>query len=247
MGEFKDHFSGHAGDYASFRPGYPASLYQWLAEVSPARELAWDCATGNGQAALGLAQHFNRVVASDASLEQIQHAIKFPTIEYRTETAEESSLLPSSVDLVTVAQACHWFRHAEFLREVERVIRPRGVLAIWTYTGAEVSADIDAMVNEFYNADIGPYWPPERKMVEQGYANLAFPWPELPAPGFVMQAEWSLDSFEGYLRTWSAVRRYIADRGCDPVAEIHTRLSTAWGGGRRQVRWPQVLRAFRIR
>lgn len=246
MGEFKDHFSGHAGDYASFRPGYSAALYRWLADVSPSRECAWDCATGNGQAALGLAQYFRRVVATDASKEQIEHAVKFPTIEYRTETAEQSSLPSLSVDLVTVAQACHWFRHEEFLREVERVIRPRGVLAVWTYTGAEVSASIDAIVNEFYNADIGPYWPPERKLVEQGYANLSFPWPELPSPRFVMEVEWGLESFAGYLQTWSAVRRYMADTGCNPVAAIHSRLSAAWGKGQRKVIWPQVLRAFRV-
>ncbi len=246
MAEFKDHFSGHAGDYASFRPGYSAALYRWLADISPSKECAWDCATGNGQAALGLAQFFKRVIATDASKEQIEHAAQIPSIDYRTEAAEQPSLLSCSVDLVTVAQACHWFRHADFLREVGRVLKPGGVLAIWTYTGAVVSAAIDAIVSDFYNAEIGPYWPPERRLVEEGYANLRFPWPELASPHFVMEAEWSLESFEGYLRTWSAVRRYIADTGSDPVAAIHARLAVAWGNAPRKVLWPLVLRVFRV-
>jgi len=246
MTEFKDHFSGHAGDYASFRPGYSAEMYQWLADISPSRECAWDCATGNGQAALGLARHFERVVATDASKEQIEHAAQSPAVEYRIEAAEHSSLLSSSVDLITVAQACHWFRHVDFLREVGRVSKPQGVLAIWTYTGAEVSSEIDTIVREFYVVNVGTYWPPERKLVEQGYANLSFPWPELISPRFVMVADWSLEAFEGYLRTWSAVRRYMADRASDPVSAIHARLSGAWGDEPRRVIWPLVLRTFRV-
>lgn len=244
--DFKDHFSGHAEHYASFRPGYPPALYRWLAGVSPGLELAWDCATGNGQAALGLAQYFERVVATDASREQIQHAVQSPLIEYRVESAENSRLPEASVDLVTVAQAYHWFRHEEFLREVGRVVRPQGVLAIWTYARAEVSTEVDAIVNTFYHEEIGPYWPAERSMVEQGYADLDFHWPELPAPAFVMEEFWGLESYEGYLKTWSAVQRYIADRGNDPFAAIHDRLARAWGGGRRKVLWPLVVRTFRI-
>ncbi|HMB58879.1 MAG TPA: class I SAM-dependent methyltransferase [Xanthomonadales bacterium] len=249
---FKDHFSGHASDYAAFRPGYPKALFVWLAEQAPGRLLAWDCACGNGQAAIGLSVHFDHVLASDASEAQIR-AAQFTVgsggnISYRVEPAEQSSLKPGSADLVTVAQAFHWLDQRRFEREVERVLRPGGILAIWTYTLAEVSEEIDAVVQNFYQGAIDPYWPPERRLVEQGYRNQLFPWPELETPQFNMELNWDQGRFEAYLRTWSAVQRFMEETGIDPLAELHKKLSQVWGDSNRErrIRWPVILRAFRI-
>jgi SAM-dependent methyltransferase len=248
-GGFKDHFSAHAADYAAYRPGYPSALYDWLAQAAPARQLAWDCATGNGQAAVELARRFTRVVASDASAEQLRHAQRADNIEYRVEPAERGSLADRSVDLVTVAQAYHWFDHAAFVAECGRVCAPGGLVAIWCYALARVRPAVDAVVGSLYRGEVGPYWPPERRLVETGYRELTFPWPEVRTPEFAMTLKWSLPQFEGYLRTWSAVRRCIEAGGADPVERLHRRLQEAWSvepGKPLQVEWPITLRAFRL-
>ncbi len=246
-GGFKDHFSGHAAAYARYRPAYPAALYDWLASQCAARELAWDVATGNGQAAVELAGRFRRVIATDGSAEQIAHARHMANIEYRVETAETSSLNDHSVDLITVAQAYHWFDHDAFVAEAARVLKPGGLLAIWTYALAEVKPGVDRVVREFYSGPIGPYWPPERKLVETAYRSLQFPWPEIAVPEFVLRLQWSLDDLLGYLRTWSAVQRYIAEKGDDPVSAWQQVFVPAWGEqDKLTVSWPLKIRCFRL-
>jgi hypothetical protein len=209
--------------------------------------LAWDCATGNGQAAQELARHFERVVATDASAEQIAQAAAHPSIDFRVEPAESSSLEDRSVDLLTVAQALHWFDFARFCGEAGRVAVAGGIVAVWCYGLARVDEDVDAAVGDFYEHTIGPYWPPERRMVESGYRELQFPWSEVSAPEFCIVQNWDLAGFLAYLGTWSAVRRYRADRGTDPVAALRGRLAAAWGAKalRRRISWPIALRVFR--
>ncbi|MDZ4730990.1 MAG: class I SAM-dependent methyltransferase [Xanthomonadales bacterium] len=244
---FKDHFSGHAAQYARYRPVYPAALYDWLAEQSPASECAWDAATGNGQAAVELAKRFSRVIATDGSATQIAQAIAAENIQYRVETAEANSLGDHSADLVTVAQAYHWFDHAAFLPQLERVIKPGGLFAIWTYALAEISTELDQVVRDFYAGPIADYWLAERLLVEQGYSSLRFPWPELAVPDFLLQLNWSLDDLLGYLRTWSAVQRCHAATGSDPVAAWQAEFARAWGeASTRIVTWPMRVRAFRV-
>ena len=245
---FPDHFSGVAGAYAEHRPRYPDRLFQWLAEVSPARGLAWDCATGSGQAAVGLAARFDRVLGTDASAAQIAAAEKHPRVEYRVSPAEASGLLDASVDLVAVAQALHWFDRPAFYGEARRVLRPGGLVAAWTY-GASVFEDprADAVHRRFYSDTVGPYWPPERALVEAGYRTIEFPFEEIEAPVFEMEADWPLSSFLGYVGTWSAVTRFRRERGHDPVAELGEELRQLWGNPEtpRRIRWPLAMRVGR--
>ena len=244
MISFADHFSGHADEYARYRPDYPATLFEWLAGIGPATALAWDCACGNGQAAVALSEYFDQVVATDASETQIQNAVPHSRIQYRVATAENSGLETDSVDLITVAQALHWFDLDAFYPEARRVLKPGGVLAVWSYGLANIEPDVDRVVYRLYQEIVGPYWPMERRLVESGYKNLPFPFHEITAKEIAMEATWNLDDLLGYLRTWSAVKRYIKDRGDDPVSLVEGELASAWGNADKTlgIRWPLNLR-----
>lgn len=241
---FKDYFSSKSDAYAQFRPHYPAPLYAYLASISPHHELAWDCATGTGQAALGLAPHFDRIIATDASANQIAHARPDPKISYQVAPAGTTSIPSSSVDLVVVAQALHWFDLNEFNSEVERVLKPQGVIAVWSYNLLTVSPNVDAVINRLYEKIVGAYWPSERSLVEDGYKGLVFPFKEINGPPFRMTATWSLEHLTGYLHTWSAVQRYQEQNNHDPVAMVVDELCAAWGeeGGLKRISWPLSLR-----
>jgi SAM-dependent methyltransferase len=245
---FKDHFSTRAAGYAQARPTYPASLFAALAEACTGRTLAWDCGTGNGQAALGLADHFATVIATDPSTPQLSRARAHPRITYRRGRESESGLAPGAVDLVTAAQAAHWFDLGAFYGEVRRVLRPRGVVAIWTYSICHISPEIDHLLDEFYRHTVGPYWPPERRHVESGYRSLPFPFDQLPFPDLVMEHAWALPELAAFLGTWSAVTRYSDAHGNDPVGPFLERLAPLWGAPqqRRRVTWPLAGRLGRL-
>jgi SAM-dependent methyltransferase len=244
---FKDHFSGHAGDYARFRPDYPEALFAYLSDQAPARARGWDCATGSGQAALGLAAYFEHVVATDAAATQLAHAARDPRISYAVALAEASPLTAESVDLATVAQSLHWFELDRFYAEVGRVLRPHGVLAAWCYGLHRVAPEIDRLADHLYADVLGPYWPSERHHVEAGYRDLPFPFPEIASPFFSMERSWSLEDYLGYLGTWSAVRRYRAANRADPLEAVAAELAERWGppGEARRVTWPIHLRIGR--
>ena len=242
---FKDHFSGHSRSYAEFRPTYPESLFGFLADCCARRQLAWDCATGNGQAAWALTQYFEQVIGTDASEAQIRSAKSKPGIEFHVARAEESGLDDNSIDLITVAQALHWFDIASFFDEAQRVLAPGGVLAVWSYERCFVDPDCDLLINELYADILRSYWPPERKLVEEGYQSIELPMPSITPPEFAMEIDWTAEEMLGYLRTWSASRRYLMDKGSDPVALIEGRLLEAWGAGTRQVSWPLNLKIGR--
>jgi SAM-dependent methyltransferase len=241
---FLDHFSGHAADYARFRPDYPDSLFDYLASISPARRMAWDCATGNGQAARALADRFARVIATDASAGQIAQAVLHPRVEYRVSSAEASGLPDGAADLVTVAQALHWFDRPLFWEEARRVLAPGGAIAVWAYDLLRVDPAVDVSVRRLAREIVGPFLPPERRLVDAGYAAIEFPFREISAPGFVMEKLWSLADLLGYLRTWSATRRYAAALHEDPVSRVEPELSAAWGDPAqpRRATWPLDLR-----
>lgn len=243
---FKDHFSGQAAGYAKFRPRYPQELFNYLGSIAPSRQVAWDCGTGNGQAAVGLAAVFDRVVATDASEKQIAKAQSYKTVEYRVAPAENSGIRSETIGLIVVAQALHWFDLDRFYAEAQRVLKPDGILAASAYNLLHIETTIDAVLNRYYFDVVGPFWPPERKLIEQ-FADLPFPFRETQPPKFEMTANWNLNDLLGYLRTWSSTQRFIAAKGGDPLEEIIEDLRSAWGdaGKNRTVTWPLILRIGR--
>jgi SAM-dependent methyltransferase len=242
---FKDHFSRLAATYASFRPRYPCALFDYLAQCCRQHELAWDCACGSGQATLDLAQRFAAVIATDASSAQLAAAPSHPKVRYRLASAEASGLKSLSADLVTVAQALHWFELAPFYAEVERVLRPRGVLAAFTYGVLRVAGErVDRLIQEFYWDTLKTDWPAERELVESGYRTLPFAFAELTPPAFEMQEDWSLAQLIGFIRSWSATARHFERNAVDPAAALAESLATVWGNPveSRRIKWPLSLR-----
>jgi SAM-dependent methyltransferase len=252
---FQDHFSGHATHYREARPLHPPALFDWLADIAPTRELAWDAGCGNGQASVALAARFEHVRATDPSAQQIANAEARATIDYRVEPGEASSLADASADLVTVAQALHWFDFPRFFAEAARVLKPRGVLATWAYADCRVTPAIDVFKDRVYNDLTGPFWPPERAHVDAGYRSIAFPFgadapfEPIDAPPFDMRVAWNVEQFLAYLRSWSATQRFIKARGEDPVALVEHDLRAAWGDPEttRDVRWEFHVRCGRLR
>ncbi|MGH9797726.1 MAG: class I SAM-dependent methyltransferase [Candidatus Polarisedimenticolia bacterium] len=246
--QFRDHFSQAAPEYAAFRPRYPTALFEALAACVPGRRLAWDCATGSGQAAIGLAEHYDRVVATDASAAQIGAALPHPRVEYRVAPAERSGLPAGSVDLVTVAQALHWLERGPFYAEAGRVLAPGGAIAVWCYALMEIDPVIDALVRRFYRETVGAYWPPGRALIDTGYRDVEFPFEEVPLPPLRLEGAMTMPALAGYLRTWSAVLRFRQATGHDPVTELEAAIRPLWGdpGRPREVRWPLAVRAGRL-
>lgn len=242
---FHDYFSGHASDYASYRPGYPTALFNWLAAHCAQHDLALDCATGNGQAAIALADHFRRVIATDASARQLAAAPPAPAVTYICAAAEHLPLTDASVDLICVAQGAHWFDIPTFNREAGRVLRHGGLLAQWWYGLFTIEPDIDAVIHEYYSGTLGSCWPAERHHIDTNYQALPFPYALLDAPVFSMERDWNLDQVMGYMATWSATRLYIKEYGTDPIPDLYNQLKAPWGDPavRRTIRWPLHLRA----
>ncbi len=245
--EFKDHFSTHAADYREFRPTYPAELFAFLASVAPARERVWDCGTGNGQAAVALAEHFERVFATDASAEQVNNAQTHPRVEYAVAPAEKCPLSDASVDLVTVTQALHWFDLDRFYAEVRRVCKLGGLLAVTCYYEPGVDEKVNPVLRRWEDF-IRPYWTPERAWVDAGYRTIPFPFPELPVPSFELTLESFLAGFLGYLGTWSATKQFVKAHGSDPLERFVPEFASAWGDPAtvRTVRWEFTLRLGRV-
>jgi SAM-dependent methyltransferase len=240
---FKDHFSKQAADYAKFRPHYPRKMFEYLGMVAPSRKLAWDCGTGNGQAAVHLAEMFDRVIATDASEKQISNATPHEHVEYRVAPAENSGIQSATVDLIMVAQALHWFDLPRFYEEARRALKSKGVLAASAYNLLHIEPAIDELVNRYYFEVVGPFWPPERMLVEK-FETLPFPFQGIDPPRFEMSAQWNLEHLVGYLRSWSSTQRFIAAKGSDPLQQITDDLRGVWGDAEqtRCVIWPLTLR-----
>lgn len=243
---FKDHFSDKSANYAKYRPRYPGALFEHLAGLCERHELAWDCATGNGQSALGLVDHFQRVVATDASAAQIDAAVAHPNVRYRVAPAEQTGLDDNSVDLVTVGQALHWFDLPRFFAEAERVASQNSVVAAWSYRMCTVNGAVDELLDELYRGIVDDFWPPERDIVDNEYRDIEFPRPLIAVPDFEMTVAWTSADMLGYLRTWSASKRFEKQHGKDPVTIIEGRLRDAWGDRARDTVWPLTVCAYRL-
>ena len=245
---FADHFSVAAADYARFRPGYPPALFGWLGGVAAQHRRAWDCATGSGQAAVALTAQFDEVIATDASAAQLAAAVPHPRVRYVCATAECSGLDDVSVDVVTIAQALHWLDLDAFYREVNRVVVPGGVIALWSYGPIEIEPRIDEVIGALYYGTLGTHWPRERAHVDNGYRDLAFPFERIETPRLEMIHQWTLAEVRGYVGTWSAVERYRKAEGSAALDAFAHRLGERWGdpARAREVRWPLTARAGRI-
>lgn len=242
---FKDHFSTQSASYARYRPRYPRALFEFLASLTSGHRRALDCATGSGQAAIALSEFYSEVIASDASQAQIAAAIRHPKVSYKVASAEHSGLANASVDLLTAGQAFHWFDEVSFMREAARVLRPDGVLAIWCYETCKVNDECDAIVERLYNDIVGEFWPAERMTIEEGYSGVVMPGTVVDAPPIEMSLNWRVADMLGYLRTWSACKRYELQHRSDPVAEIEQDLCRAWQDETRLVIWPLAIKVSR--
>ncbi len=245
--KMKDNFSAHAQAYAKYRPSYPPELFTYIRSICTGFETAWDCATGNGQLAKHLADMFAQVHATDISQQQLDHAVLQPNIHYSIQPAEQTNFVANSFDLVTVAQAVHWFNFEKFYAEVKRTAKQDGIIAIIGYGRFLCSPEIDRWVDELYDNIIGSYWDSERKYIDENYQTIPFPFKELPAPIINIEHDWTLQELVGYLETWSAVQKYTRQQGESPVRLIEEQLKKYWGkAAKRTITFPLLLRAGSI-
>lgn len=223
------YFSDKSDLYARARPRYPNRLFKYLAEQCQATDRAWDCATGSGQAAISLAQDFSRVDATDVSPEQIANAVGHPRVTYAVMPAEKTTFPDSAFDLVTVAQALHWFTFDSFWPEVQRILKPGGVFAAWAYTWFHISERVDSIVEHDLLAPIQRYWAPQNRLAWDGYRDVPFPFRELAVPEIRMTLAWNVDELVAYVGTWSATRRYLEANGEGFLENLGNLLQRVWG------------------
>ena len=245
---FKDNFSSQSANYAAYRPVYPENLFHFLAGECREFKLAWDAGTGNGQAAQKLALHFENVYATDASSIQILNAVPNTNITYAVSNEQAPALKRHSVNLISVAQALHWFDIEVFYAEAERVLKRYGLFACWSYKLFRINSELDREIDRFYTDTLAKYWDPERRLVETCYRTLSFPFREIRSPRFEMQAHWNFKSMIGILGSWSAVANFKKREGYDPVTEISDRLRSIWGNvdHTKKVSWEISMRGGRI-
>jgi ubiquinone/menaquinone biosynthesis C-methylase UbiE len=243
-----DHFSKQASDYSLYRPHYPQSLFKYLASQTPQHDVAWDCATGNGQAAVTLASLYKSIEATDASEKQIEQAMPHPHVRYQVCEATSTPFAENTFDLITVAQALHWFELDKFYNEVIRVSKPGCIFAAWCYSLFSINNEADPVIHDFYHNTIGPYWPEERSHIDAKYETLPFPFERMPSPRFAISIEWNLQQVLGYMGTWSAVQYYKEQNNHDPVKQLTNKLKATWGdpGQNHEIRWPIYLHIGRV-
>jgi SAM-dependent methyltransferase len=244
---FKDHFSSHAAAYAAYRPGYPPELAAWLATLAPTAELALDVGAGSGQLSVLLAAHFERVIATEPSTRQVEGAVRHDRVEYRMAPAEKCDLPDVSVDLLTAAQAAHWFDLPAFFSEAQRLLKPDGAIVLLSYAGMEHRTAIEPLIDAFRLETLKHYWPAERQLVENGYRDIHLPFEAIPAPPFFIEVHWPLAAMVGYLDTWSAIRAMERDIGRGWFEDFLAVLREAWGDPEtvRTIRWPLAILAGR--
>lgn len=244
----KDYFSIQAKAYAESRPVYPVELIEFITGLCKERKVAWDCGTGNGQVAAFLADYFEKVIATDASREQIENAIKKPNIIYLAAKAEEQDLANASVDLITVATAIHWFDIEKFYSEADRILKSGGILAVWGYAGCTISDTLDPILNHYTFEILKDYWPKETFLnLIDHYKILHFPYKEIEAPTFTMEAERDFNWLLNYLFSWSGTQEFIKKNNNNPVEQIKDELLIQWGNPeyKKVVKWKLFLKCGR--
>ena len=223
-------FGVQSNRYAQARPTYPKALPAYLSSLTPEHRRVWDCATGNGQFAVVCADFFAEVVATDISAAQVRHAIPHPNVKYSVGTAEEPPFKSTAFDMIVVAQAVHWFNLERFYGECRRLLKPGGVLAVFGYAFPSITPKIDALIDKQLLQPIDPFWAVGNRLIMDAYRSLPFPLAEIrDIPPFAVEVVWNLEQFVAYLRTWSAVKRYITEIGTDPVGAMADALRAAWG------------------
>lgn len=240
----KDNFSTKSDEYAKHRPGYPEEVFHFLQKIVTEKERLWDCGTGNGQVAGRLASVFQQVYATDISVPQLMNAQNRPNIHYSKQRAEKTNFPDSYFDLITVAQAIHWFDFEAFYKEVRRTLKPDGTIAVMGYGLFRSNKETTAVIDHFYNGIIGPYWDSERRYLDEEYKTIPFPFKEMEAPEFIHEMEWSLERLVGYLKTWSAVKHYEKANGKNPVDLVYSDLKKSFGE-RGKVVFPVLFRVGR--
>jgi ubiquinone/menaquinone biosynthesis C-methylase UbiE len=225
----KDNFSQQSKGYANFRPRYPAALYDFLYAHITTFDKALDIATGNGQVATELSKKFNEVHATDISAKQLAEAPALPNVFYKVEEAEESSFPGNYFDLITVAQAIHWFDFDKFYSTAKKLLKQDGIIAVIGYGPISVNDLVDPWLRYFYKNITGPYWDKERTYVDELYTTIPFPFTEIAAPALKMEYEWTKEQFVGYVNTWSAVQHFIKANNSHPLsAELLQQLNRLW-------------------
>ncbi len=229
--KYMDHFGDKAAAYQQFRPRYPNELFDYLVQLSQHHNCAWDVGTGNGQAAVALSPYFKNIIATDLKQGQLDLAEKKSNIRYVACPAEKTSIEDHSVDLITVAQALHWFNLDGFYQEVRRVAKTGCVIAAWCYTLISISPEIDTLIHHLYSDILGDtYWPKERHYIDDKYTTIPFPFKKFAVPAFTIQRTLNLDQLMGYLNTWSALQEYKTKNGNkNPLDFITENLKKAWG------------------
>lgn len=242
----KDNFSKQSDLYSRFRPGYPRQLFDFLLPLVPDKKAAWDCGTGNGQVAIKLSMYFNEVYATDLSSAQIENAKKKQNIFYSVENAEKTSFPANKFDLITIAQAIHWFEFESFYKQADRTLKQGGVISAIGYDVLRINKKINLLIDKFYRDTTGPYWDKERKYVDDHYVTIPFPFKEIAAPGFSMNYNWEFEQVTGYLNTWSAVQHYARKNNENPVEKFSEELKKEWGNVlKRKVTFPIFTRTGR--
>lgn len=243
----EDHFSVLADVYVGHRPRYPNSWLQQLAALCPRRGRALDCACGSGQATTALALYYDQVIACDASFAMLSRMHAPRNVWPVTAIAESLPFETTSVDLITVAQALHWFDANRFFAEARRLLRPGGVLATWCYQLLRIAPAIDDVLADLYNEMLSGYWPPERRRVDRGYSDVYMPLIEVATQAPDLTVHWSFNELLGYLKSWSATKHYEREQGHCAVDSIRPLLHGAWGTAEsRTVRWPMAARVGRL-
>ena len=244
MKQFEDHFSSNSAIYAKGRPTYPKELFEWLSDNAPDNKLAWDVATGNGQSAIALTDFFDKVIATDASLQQIENAQQHPKIEYKVESAETSSLPDNAVDLVTVAVGVHWFDFEKFYKEVKRVLKPEGIIAVWMYYFPFIDGRTEKIVQQMRLDILKDYWPERYIHILTKYEMLPFPFPRLESPKFTFTTKWQMQDLVNFFHSWSGTQKYIEIKNTDPVELVMDDLQEAWGDPQKvkEIKWDLYLK-----